>query len=202
MARLKAKGKIARKFGMNLFGNPKFDRLLERRPAIKTQRKRRPTVTEYGKQLIEKQKVRFHYEVGERQLRNIFEDAQSMAGERGFNMLVLLELKLDNVVCRMGLASTIAQARQVINHGHIQVNGKTVDIGSFELRPGDTVSVHPRERSRHLLDQLVAQNKSRTPPEWLSFSKVDLSGRVERAPVADEIPPIADPRAIVEFYSK
>ncbi len=200
---LDPKGKIVRRLGMNIYGNPKFDRLLDKRPTPPgPAKKRRPRVSEYGKQLIEKQKLRFAYGLNERQFRNMFLKAKRIAGVTGENMIILLESRLDNAVYRLGMASTRSMARQFVNHGHITVNGKKVDIASALVKAGDIISVRSKENSKKIIQDQVAESISREVPEWLSFSKVDLAGTVTRLPEMTDSATISDEQLVVELYSK
>ena len=201
--KLDPKGKIVRRFGMNIYGNPKYDRLLEKKPTPPgPAKKRRPRLSEYGKQLVEKQKLRFAYGLTERQFRNLFLKAKRLQGVTGENLLILLESRLDNVVYRLGMAATRAQARQIVNHGHILVNGKKVDIPSYSVKANDVVSVRDKENSKKFIQEEIAASISREIPEWLSFNKVDMAGTVSRLPQMTDITPIADEQLVVELYSK
>ena len=142
MAKLKqSRGKLVRKFGENIFGNPKYDRLLNRKPYGPGQhaQSRRGKVSNYGIQLQEKQKIKFMYGLLEKQFRIVFKKAEKLKGETGTNMLQLLESRLDNIVYRLGFAPTRPAARQLVSHKHFLVNGKPVNIPSFILKPGDNV---------------------------------------------------------------
>ena len=150
----KARGKIARHLGVNVFGNPKYDRLLKKKPYGPGEPKKgRIRETEYARQLKEKQKVKFAYGLSERQFRNLFYKAKTMKGVAGHNMLILLERRLDNVVYRMGMAASRRQARQLVSHGHIHLNGRKVTIPSAMVRPGDQVSVKSKKSSEMLMRQ-------------------------------------------------
>ena len=200
---LDPKGKIVRRLGINIFGNPKFDRLLERRPNPPGETKRRrPRLSEYGKQLVEKQKIRFSYGLTEKQFRIVFRNAKKMKGVTGDNMLILLERRLDNIVYRLGMAATRSQARQIVNHGHIHVNDRKVNIASYVVRPNDAITVKGKDSSRKLLQDLIASNIDREIPEWMSLSKVDMTGKINRLPEKTDIPTVADEQLVVEFYSK
>lgn len=200
---LDPKGKIVRRLGINIFGNPKFDRLLERRPNPPGETKRRrPRLSEYGKQLVEKQKIRFSYGLTEKQFRIVFRNAKKMKGVTGDNMLILLERRLDNIIYRLGMAATRSQARQIVNHGHIHVNNRKVNIASYVVRTNDAVTVKEKDSSRKLLQDLIASNIDREIPEWLSLSKVDMTGKINRLPEKTDIPTVADEQLVVEFYSK
>jgi len=200
---LNPKGKIVRRLGENVFGNEKFFKLLEKRPnppgPVKHHRGR---ISEYGRQMLEKQKLRFAYGLTERQFRNTFDKAKKMRGVTGENLLSLLERRLDNVVYSLGIAKTRSQARQIVNHAHICVNGRKVDIASFSVSVGDKITIAPSEATKKFLQTLVADNASRTTPEWLEFSKVDLTGIVKRLPEKSDVTVKADENLVVELYSK
>ncbi|MEX2442309.1 MAG: 30S ribosomal protein S4 [Alkalispirochaeta sp.] len=199
----KARGKIARHLGVNVFGNPKYDRLLKKKPYGPGEPKKgRIRETEYARQLKEKQKVKFAYGLSERQFRNLFYKAKTMKGVAGHNMLILLERRLDNVVYRMGMAASRRQARQLVSHGHIHLNGRKVTIPSAMVRPGDQVSVKSKKSSEMLLRRLVSENSSRQTTPWIEVSADDLTGKVNMLPTRDMIPTVAEEQLIVEFYSK
>jgi len=199
---LDPKGKIVRRLGANIFGNEKFQRLLDKRPnppgPLKQHRGR---LSEYGIQMRERQKLRFAYGLTEKQFRNTFLKAKHMPGITGDNLLSLLERRLDNVVYVMGVAKSRAQARQIVNHAHIRVNDKKVDIPSFKVSAGDKITIAAGEARKKFLQVLVADN-SRNVPEWLEFSKVDLKGEVKRLPEKHDIEILADVQLVVELYSK
>lgn len=199
----KAKGKIVRRFGVNIYGNQKYDRLLRRKPAPPGEpKKKRVRQTEYGRQLNEKQKLKFAYGLSEKQFSNLFYRAKSMRGVTGDNMLQLLECRLDNVVYRIGMATSRAQARQLVSHGHILHNGRKVTIPSALVRAGDTIGVRDRKATRDLVRRLMADNSSRPVPPWLSVSRDDLTAGVTVLPTRDVIPAVADDQLVVEFYAK
>jgi small subunit ribosomal protein S4 len=199
---LDPKGKIVRRLGTNIFGNEKFQRLLDKRPnppgPLKQHRGR---LSEYGIQMRERQKLRFAYGLTEKQFRNTFLKAKHMPGITGDNLLSLLERRLDNVVYVMGIAKSRAQARQIVNHAHVRVNDKKVDIPSFKVSAGDKITIAAGEARKKFLQVLVADN-SRNVPEWLEFSKVDLKGEVKRLPEKHDIEILADVQLVVELYSK
>jgi small subunit ribosomal protein S4 len=198
-----ARGKIVRRFGLNIFGNQKYDRLLKKKPNAPGNPKRgRIRQTEYGRQLNEKQKLKWAYGLSERQFSNLFYKAKSMKGVTGHNMLMLLERRLDNVVYRLGMATSRAQARQLVSHGHITLNGRKLTIPSALVRPSDTVSVRDRKPTKDLIRKLLADSSSRPVPPWLTISRDEMVGKVEVNPSRDAIPTIAEEQSIVEFYSK
>lgn len=198
------KGKIVRRFGVNIFGNDKYDRLLERRAAPPGQHGSRPVrrkLSDYGQQLLEKQKLRETYGLLEKQFRRTFDQALRQRGVTGENLLVLLETRLDNAVYRSGFAATRSQARQWVRHGHLRVNGRRVDIPSCRLRVGDVVSVRDKDRSRELVGTSLVQR----PPaatEWLAVDREQLAFSVRRLPLAGEISASVNLPLIVELYSR
>jgi ribosomal protein S4, bacterial/organelle type len=161
----------------------------------------RTKLSEYGLQLAEKQKLRFSYGVGERQFRNLFVEAISVKeGTLGFNFMILLERRLDNIVYRLGLATTRRQARQFVNHGLILVNGKRVDIPSYRVNVGDVISV--REKSQKVPAILEAVESIVGRPAFVSFDADTLTGTLERLPERDEINPEINEALVVEYYNK
>ena len=193
--------RISRRFGVPIFGNSKY---LERRaypPGVHGPKSRRKT-TEYGAGLIEKQKLKYYYGLLERQFRGVYEKALRRRGVTGEQMLQILETRLDNVVYHLGFANTRAAARQLVNHGHITVNGRKVDIASYALRVGDVIQVKNNNVSRQLATKNLETSTSRSVPDWLSLTKDEFKGVVMRVPTRDEIQPIANEQAVVEFYSR
>ncbi len=161
-------------------------------------RRSRRKESEYGRQLKAKQKAKFVYGVMEKQFRNTFNRATKMPGKSGENLMQLLELRLDNVVYRLGFASTRAHARQLVNHGHFDLNGKRASIPSMTVSPGDEISV--RENSRSI--QPFQELPNVIVPEWLSADPDNLKGSVMRVPERDEIDVDVEETLIVELYSK
>ena len=153
---------------------------------------------EYGRQLRAKQSVKFVYGVLEKQFRNTYDRASKMPGKSGENLLKLLELRLDNVVYRLGFTATRAQARQLVNHGHFNINGQRASIPSMNVSPGDEISV--RENSRHV--KVFDELPNTLVPAWLSFDADHLKGTVLRVPERDEIDLDVEETLIVELYSK
>ena len=174
----------------------------ERRPTPPGQHGvRRRKVGEYGLQLREKQKMRRVYLVMERQFRNYFEAADNRPGMTGENLLRMLELRLDNVVYRSGFALSRPQARQFVAHGHFTINGKVVDIPSYQLRVGDRLTVRP---SRAKLDpfKAVATNRAMQTPDWLSVDLAKISASVTDLPRRDQMPLDLNEQLVVEYYSR
>lgn len=194
--------KISRRFGVALFGPCKS---LEKRPFPPGQhglRAGRKKKSDYGSMLAEKQKLRFQYGVLERQFRAYYEEAARRRGITGDILLQLLELRLDNVVYRLGLSNTRAGARQIVSHGHITINGRKVDVASYACRPGDKVAVSKKASSRQLAARGLELTQTAVVPDWLLFDKDALEGTVARIPERDEINPIVNEQMIVEFYSR
>ena len=162
---------------------------------------RRKKVSEYGAQLKEKQKVKFVYGILEKQFNRYFERAASMKGITGDNMLQLLELRLDTVVYRLGLAKTRRMARQVVGHGHIRVNGKKVDIPSYSVKVGDVITLRPASAEKEMFKSL-REGTSVLTPKWLTFDAQNLTGTVNALPAREDIDLQVQENMIVEFYSR
>jgi small subunit ribosomal protein S4 len=193
--------RIGRRFGLPIFGPSKY---LERRnygPGVHGPKSRRKH-TEYGLGLIEKQKLRYYYGLLERQFRGVYEKALKRRGVTGEQMLQILETRLDNVVFHLGFANTRPAARQMVSHGHVRVNGRKVSVPSYALRVNDVIEVRDSNVSRQLATKNLESATSRAVPDWLSLNKEALRGVVMRIPTRDEIQPIANEQAVVEFYSR
>jgi len=193
--------RISRRFGVPIFGPTKY---LERRnygPGVHGPKSRRKT-TEYGEGLIEKQKLRYYYGLMERQFRGVYEKALRRRGVTGEQMLQILETRLDNIVFHLGFGNTRAAARQMVSHGHVTVNGRKASIPSYALKVNDVVSIKNNTVSRQLATKGLEVSVSRSVPDWLSLNKEELKGTVMRIPTRDEIQPIANEQAVVEFYSR
>ena len=193
--------RISRRFGVPIFGPTKY---LERRnygPGVHGPKSRRKT-TDYGLGLMEKQKLRYYYGLLERQFRGVYERALKRRGVTGEQMLQILETRLDNVVYHLGFANTRAAARQMVGHGHVRVNGRKVDIPSYALRVNDAVEIRDNSRSRQMASKNLESATSRAVPDWLSLSRDAFKGVIMRIPTRDEIHPIANEQAVVEFYSR
>jgi len=193
--------RISRRFGVPIFGPTKY---LERRnygPGVHGPKSRRKT-TEYGEGLNEKQKLRYYYGLMEKQFRGVYEKALRRRGVTGEIMLQILETRLDNVVFQLGFGSTRAAARQMVNHGHILVNGRKAAIASFALKVNDVVTVKNNNVSKQLATKGLESSTSRAVPDWLSLNREELKGVVMRVPTREEIQPIANEQAVVEFYSR
>ena len=161
---------------------------------------RKGKLSNYGVQLVEKQKIRFIYGISEKQLKKTFEKASKLQGIHGENILKLLESRLDNIVYRMGIASTRRAARQFVNHGHVNVNGKKVDIPSYIVKPGDVISVRENSKEHKAMKEtLEAVNRN---IEFVSFDKNKLEGTYLRYPERSELSQDVNESQVVEFYNK
>ena len=174
-----------------------YDKSTNRNP--KQSRKKQ---SEYGIQLNEKQKVKFIYGVLEKQFRKYYVMATKQSGITGQNLLQILESRLDIVVFRLGLANTRKEARQIVNHGHILVNGSKVDIPSYLVKPGDVVSVREKSKSSARMKEIVEANEKRIIPKWLSMDKNKLEGKVLQLSDREDIDYDVEEHLIVELYSK
>jgi small subunit ribosomal protein S4 len=193
--------RISRRFGIPMFGPDKY---LERRnygPGVHGPKSRRKH-TEYGLGLIEKQKLRYFYGLQERQFRGVYEKALKRRGVTGEQMLQILETRLDNLVYHLGFATTRAAARQMVAHGHVKVNGRKVSIPSYAVKVNDVIEAKDNNVSKQLATKNMELSTSRTVPEWLSLDKAAFKGTLVRVPTRDEIQPIANEQAVVEFYSR
>lgn len=196
------KAKLVRKFGENIFGNPKFDKILGNKPYGPGQHGAgRKRVSDYGLQLKEKQKLKIMYGLFERQFRNLFKKAERMRGITGENLLQLLERRLDNTVFRLGFATSRAQARQLVLHRHFNVNGKLVNIPSYILKVGDVISVKDQSKKMDVFHNALRIRKT-NPYEWIEIEKANLSGKLLKLPERSEIPVNVNEQLIVELYSK
>lgn len=198
-------GKISRRLGIGI--TDKGQRILSKRPFPPGQHgpgARRRQVSDYGIQLMEKQKARYMYGVLERQFRRLFEQASRRSGITGEYLLSLLERRLDNVVYRLGLATTRAQARQLVNHGHITVNGRKTNIPSFTVKVGHVIAVRPESRRRTYFKNLVdsGELKRYQTPDWLQLNATELTGQVVALPRREDAEPGINEQLIVEFYSR
>jgi small subunit ribosomal protein S4 len=198
-------GKVSRRLNIGI--TPKGQRILSRRPFPPGQHgpnARRRKLSEYGLQLIEKQKARYMYGMLEKQFRRTFERAKRQPGETGGNLFSLLERRLDNVVYRMGLATTRAQARQLVNHGHITVNGTKTDIASFTVKVGEVIAVRPTSRKLTYFENMGLAGGGNTSqvPQWLVTDSRELSARIVSLPTREDAEPNIRAQLIVEYYNR
>ena len=198
------KARISRRLGINLFGTPRETRALDRRPYPPGEhgRSRRRNPSEYLVQLQEKQKARYTYGVLERQFRRYYREATRTKGVTGETLLQLLERRLDNVAYRLGFATSRAQARQLVRHGHVTVNGRKVDIPSFSVKPGDVVAVRQTSRKAPAILHALEEVKGRGVPEWLRTDAEAMSATIGAIPTREQINLPVQEQLIVELYSK
>ena len=198
------KGKIVRKFGENIFGNPKYDRLLNRKPYAPGQhgQGRRSKLSNYGTQLREKQKIKFMYGLLEKQFRLNFVKADKMKGETGTNMLQLLESRLDNVAYRLGFAPSRPAARQLVSHKHFLVNNKVVNIPSYLVKQGDVIEVRDKSKKMDIILESMRRIKGDMDLAWLELDKAKLRGTFVAVPDRDEMQLTVNEQLVVELYSK
>ena len=191
--------KKSRRLGISLTGTGKE---LNKRPYAPGQHgaNQRRKISEYGLQQQEKQKLRFMYGLNERQFRNLFDEAGKMKGIHGENFMVLLESRLDNLVYRLGLARTRRQARQLVNHGHITVDGRRVDIPSYRLSPNQVIGVREKARNLDIIKEAIEVNNF--VPDYLTFDEDKREGVYTRLPERSELPVEINEALIVEFYSR
>jgi small subunit ribosomal protein S4 len=193
--------RISRRFGVPIFGASKY---LERKnygPGVHGPKARKKH-TPYGLGLIEKQKLRYYYGLQERQFRGVYERALRQRGVTGETMLQILEMRLDNVVFQLGFSNTRAGARQMVSHGHVTVNGRKVNVPSYACKVNDVVEVKNTSVSRQMATKGLESSTSRAIPDWVSLNKDAFKGTVLRVPTRDDIQPIANEQAVVEFYSR
>lgn len=194
------KTRIARKFKDPIYGP---DRSYEKKnypPGQHGQAKKRKKQSEYGVQLQEKQKAKYTYGILEKQFKNTFERASHKKGVTGEVLLQLIEARLDNVVYRLGIAPTRNGARQLVSHGHIEVNGKVVNVPSFSLKPNDIVNVREKSKSLEVIVDALVRNSNRY--NWLEWDQEKMVGKFMSYPERDQIPENINEQLIVELYSK
>ena len=198
-----AKYKINRRLGVNLWGRPKSP--VTRReygPGQHGQRRKKPS--DYGIQLMAKQKLKGYYgNIGERQFRRLYDEAVRRKGDTGANLIELLERRLDTVVYRMKFVTTVFAARQFVNHGHIKVNGRRVNIGSFMVKDGDTIEVKEASKTLNVVLEAV-QSGERDVPDYIEVDHKAMKGKFTRKPALEDVPfPVQmEPNQVVEFYSR
>jgi len=203
MATRQPKGKVVRRLGLNIYGNPKYDKVLTRKPhgpGKEKGSKKRGKLSVYGEQLKEKQKFRFAYGISERQFRNLFKKANKMQGVTGDNMITLMERRFDNTIYRMGFAMSRAQARQMVSHSHFCINGKPANIPSMLLNVNDVITT----KSKKGVEALIRHNLSLSTSKgaWLNVNEEALSASISVLPVATDIQPVGNIQNVVEYYSR
>lgn len=194
------KVKISRKLGMQL--TPKATKVAAKKnypPGQHGPSKRRSKQSDYGKQLLEKQRLRLQYNISEKQMRKYYSKAVHITGNTGDILMQLLEKRLDTVILRAGLARTIYAARQYVGHGHVLVNGKKVRVPSYEVKPGDEVSIKEKSRKLECFQEAI---RSSGAPEYLEVSKTDFSLKYMHIPAREDIPVECEIPLVVEYYSR
>lgn len=196
--------KLCRREGVNLVETAKVQRYMERHPYPPGEhgQRRRRKPSDYAVRLREKQKLRLIYNMSEKQFRTLFDEATRREGATGQVFLQLLESRLDNVVFRLTLAKTRRQARQFVTHGHIQVNGKRVDVPSYPVKPGDEIAVMQKSRDIPFIKENVEERRKGKLPTWLSFNADTLSGKFERVPSPEDIMVPVNVLQVIEYYSR
>ena len=203
--RITTKYKIDRRLGCNLWGRPKspFNKR-NSRPGQHGASGHRRKLSDYGKQLFAKQKLRFYYgDLTEKQFRKIYDKASNIKGDTSEILIELLERRLDAIVYRMKFVPTIFAARQLVNHGHVVVNGKRVNIPSYTVKDGDEISVKEQSKQINLIQEAIV-SQEREIPEYLEVDTKDLKGRFLRAPLMHDVPyPVTmEPNLVIEYYSR
>ena len=203
--RITAKYKIDRRLGCNLWGRPKspFNQR-NSRPGQHGAMGKRRKLSDYGNQLFAKQKLRFYYgDLTEKQFRKIYEKASRIKGDTSEILIELLERRLDAIVYRMKFVPTIFAARQLVNHGHVKVNGKRVNIPSYTVKDGDEISIKEQSKQINLIQEAIV-SQEREIPEYLEVDTKDLKGRFLRAPLMHDVPyPVTmEPNLVIEYYSR
>lgn len=196
--------KLSRRYGVALFSTAKEAKILGRRgyPPGQHGQDGNKRMSGYGLQLREKQKAKLIYGVLERQFRKYFEEVLRQKGDTGELLLQNLERRLDNVVYRLGFASTRAQARQLVTHGHIHVNGKLVNIPSYRVVIGETVTIRPESKQKKYFEPIQKTLENYTQPAWLELDKERMAGKVLALPTKEDTERMVDLQLIVEFYSR
>jgi small subunit ribosomal protein S4 len=196
--------KLCRREGVNLFDSDKVARILAKRenPPGQHGARRKGRPSDFSVRLREKQKLIRIYGMSEKPFRNLFGEAARKVGVTGTIFLQLLESRLDNVVYRMGIASTRRQARQFVGHDHIRVNGKRVTIASYRVKPGDTISVKESSKSSHFFKENAEAQKRRRTSNWISFDPEKLEGKFERLPAREDLVIPVNEQFVVEYYSR
>lgn len=194
------KTKIARKFHEPIYGPDKSYEKKPYAPGMHGQNRRRGKLSEYGVQLQEKQKAKYTYGILERQFRKLYAEASRRGGITGEELMKLIEARLDNVVYRLGIARTRAQARQLVSHRHIAVNGEVVNIPSYSLREGDVIAVRERSKSLEIITDSLASRANNYP--WLEWDGASMSGKFVSFPQRSDIPETINEQLIVDLYSK
>lgn len=198
------KNKIARRFGMNLglkTNATKVARRLKQMPGVHGPKNRRPNSSSFGKQLIEKQKAKYLYGIRERQFRGYVTEATRLDGDSGLNLQVLLERRFDNVIYRLGLGVTRAQARQMVGHNMFYVNGKKMNIPSYLVKKNDVITIKETKKNKKIFDGAVERLANQDLAGWLKFDLAKLEGTMLHEPGQEDFDRSFDVKLIIEYYS-
>ena len=204
MATRQPKGKTVRRLGVNIYGNPKYDKLLDRKPngpGKERGARKRGKTSVYGEQLKEKQKFRFAYGISERQFTNLYKKASRMPGVTGDHMISLMEQRLDNTIYRMGFAISRAQARQMVSHAYFFINGKPVNIPSMCVSVNDVITTKNKKGIQNLIRHNMSTSQG-ARGSWLTIDDEKLSATVNILPVTTDIQPVGNIQNVVEYYSR
>jgi small subunit ribosomal protein S4 len=196
------KDKIARRFGVALFGPSKALELRNFPPGQHGARNTRRKMSDYGTALAEKQKLRHTYGVLEKQFRRFFAEAQRRKGVTGTILLQMLEMRLDSVIYKMGFTNSRFAARQMVGHGHVTVNGKRVNISSYITKPGEVVAIRNTPRSQQLANRFLDLTQGVNPPDWMTVDRDKLTTTINRLPEREEIQVFVNEQLVVELYSR
>jgi small subunit ribosomal protein S4 len=196
------KARINRRLGVLIYETNGAVRGLERRPNPPGMHTRGRRPSNYGLALMEKKKIKHYYGLGEKQLRRYYDRASALKGNTGENLLLLCERRLDNVIRRTGMTKTRGQARQGVAHGHFRVNGVTVDRPSFQVRPGDVITLKNKPGIRNLYQSIIAQGVEGGGLEWVAFDSETLTATVQGMPGATDISLPVDANTVIEFMSR
>ncbi len=198
------KAKRCRRHGMNLFGTDKYDKIVQRKPhgPGKTPKAQTGKLSEFGRQLLEKQKARDMYGLSERQFQRLYREATERPGQTGDHFKMLLESRLDNVIYRAGFAMTRPQARQFVGHGLFLVDGQRVTIPSYRVQPGQVISVRKQTKDSPTFATIAAAHEKYTAPNWLKVDGAARTIEISMPPSADHAEQAVDMRQIIEFYSR
>jgi small subunit ribosomal protein S4 len=196
------KDKIARRFGVALFGPSKALELRNFPPGQHGARNTRRKMSDYGTALAEKQKLRHTYGVLEKQFRRFFAEAQRRKGVTGTILLQMLETRLDSVIYKMGFTNSRFAARQMVGHGHVTVNGKRVNISSYLTKPGEVIAIRNTPRSQQLANRFLDLTQGVVAPDWMTVDRDKLTGTINRLPEREEIQVFVNEQLVVELYSR
>ena len=198
------KAKRCRRFGSNIYGSDKYDRVMSRKPygPGKGPRSRSGRSSEYAKQMVEKQKARDIYGMSERQFSNLYRTAAAVSGQTGETLKQLLERRLDNVLYRAGYARTRLQSRQFVSHGLFAVNGRRVTSPSYSVRAGDRIEARPHSKGSAVFSAILDAHEKYMPPVWLKVDPRVLAVEILTLPAADSAEQAIDIRQVIEFYSR